>query len=69
MRIAGPKRSRFILLALASLERRLPIDHGRYVAYTGRSIKGGVIGFGTSIGSALSTFDHLYAKILGARIR
>ena len=35
------------------------IDHSRYVAYTGRSIKGGVIGFGTSIGSALHAFDDL----------
>jgi hypothetical protein len=55
--------------AAALRHPRIAIDRGRYVAYTGRSIKRGVIGFGTSIGSALSAFDHLYAKILGTRIR
>jgi len=47
----------------AALEHpRIAIDHNRYVAYTGRLIKGGVIGFGTSISSALRAFDDLYLR-------
>jgi hypothetical protein len=41
---------------------RITIDHGRFIAFGARSIKGGVIGFGTSIGSALRAFDELYAR-------
>ena len=41
---------------------RIAIDRGRYVAYTPQSIKGGVVGFGTSIGSALRAFDELYIR-------
>ncbi len=53
--------------AAALRHPRITVDHGRYVAYTGSSIQGGIIGFGTSIGSALRAFDHLSAKILGTR--
>ena len=48
--------------AAALRHPRIALDRGRYVAYTGRSIKGGVVGFGTSIGSALRAFDELYAR-------
>lgn len=48
--------------AAALRHPRIAIDHGRYVAYTGRSIKGGVVGFGTSVGAALHAFDDLYAR-------
>ena len=41
---------------------RITIDHGRYIASTARSIKGGVIGFGTSIASALRAFDEIYIR-------
>lgn len=55
--------------AAALRHPRITIDRGRYVAYTGRSIKSGVIGFGTSIGSALRAFDHLSAKLLRKKLR
>ena len=55
--------------AAALRHPRIAIDHGRYVAYTGRSIKGGVLGFGTSIGSALHAFDDLYIRTPWARTR
>ncbi len=48
--------------AAALRHPRIRIDHGRYIACTARSIKGGVIGFGTSIASALRAFDELYAR-------
>jgi hypothetical protein len=51
--------------AAAMRHPHIAIDHSRYVAYTGRSIKGGVLGFGTSIGSALHAFDDLYARTPG----
>ena len=54
--------------AAALRHPRIAIDHGRYVAYTGRSIKRGVVGFGTSIGSALRAFDDLYVRTAWARI-
>ena len=38
-------------------------DHGRYVALLGRSIKSGIFGFGSSVSSALHTFDDLYARV------
>ena len=55
--------------AAAVRRPRIVIDHGRYVAYTGRSIKGGIIGFGTSIASALHAFDDLYPRPLRPRTR
>jgi len=48
---------------------QLAFDHGRFVAYTQRSIKGGVLGFGTSISSALRAFDELYARTPWGRKR
>ncbi|MGI8891077.1 MAG: hypothetical protein ACR2G0_09895 [Chthoniobacterales bacterium] len=39
---------------------RAMIQDGRYIAVLGPSIKRGVIGFGTSIFSALHAFDDLY---------
>lgn len=48
--------------AAALRHPRIAIDHGRYVAYTRESIKGGVVGFGTSVGSALRAFDELYIR-------
>jgi hypothetical protein len=38
------------------------IDHGRYVALLGRSINRGIVGFGSSVASALHAFDDLYRK-------
>lgn len=34
---------------------------GRYVALLGRSISGGVIGFGSTVALALHSFDDLYS--------
>lgn len=48
--------------AAALRHPQIAIDHGRFVAYTEPSIKGGVLGFGTSIDSALRAFDDLYAQ-------
>lgn len=55
--------------AAAMRHPHVAIDHGRYVAYAGRSIKGGVFGFGTSVGSALHAFDDLYARTAWPRNR
>ncbi len=41
---------------------RIVVDHGRYVALLGRSNRVGVIGFGTSVASALHAFDDLYTR-------
>ena len=41
---------------------RVGWDHGRYIALLGRSLDRGIIGFGSSIASALHTFDDLYRK-------
>lgn len=41
---------------------RIFIDHGRYVALLGRSINRGIVGFGSSVASALRAFDDLYTK-------
>ncbi len=41
---------------------RVVLEHGRYVALLGPSVKGGVIGFGTSVASALRVLDELYRK-------
>jgi hypothetical protein len=48
--------------AAALRQPRIAIDHGRYIAYTQESIKGGMVGFGTSVGSALRAFDELYIR-------
>ena len=48
--------------AAALRHPRIVINRGRYVVYTRRSIKGRVVGFGTSIGSALRAFDELYSR-------
>ena len=55
--------------AAAVRHPRITIDHDRYIASTARSIKGGVIGFGTSIASALRAFDELYARTPWPRVR
>ena len=39
---------------------RILVRGGRYVALLGRSISGGVIGFGSTVASALRSFDDLY---------
>jgi hypothetical protein len=41
---------------------RILIDHGRYVALLGRSIRRDVFGFGSSVASALRAFDNLYMR-------
>ena len=41
---------------------RILVDHGRYVALLGRSINRGIVGFGSSVASALRAFDDLYTK-------
>ena len=38
------------------------IDHGRYVALLGKSVGRGIFGFGTSVFSALRSFDELYSR-------
>ncbi len=48
---------------------RIILDHGRYVALLGPSIRRGVVGFGTSVASALRAFDELYPTFLRARRR
>ena len=45
------------------------IDRGRFVALLGRSIKTGIVGFGSSVASALYTFDDLYNRTRRKRIR
>lgn len=40
------------------------LDGGRYVALLGSSIERGIIGFGSSVASALHAFDDLYANFL-----
>jgi hypothetical protein len=46
----------------AKYRPRLGWDHGRYVALLGRSLEVGIVGFGSSVTSALHTFDDLYRK-------
>jgi hypothetical protein len=41
---------------------KILIDHGRYVALLGRSINRGILGFGSSVASALHAFDDVYKK-------
>jgi hypothetical protein len=42
---------------------RILIDDGRYVALLGRSVNRGIVGFGSSVASALRAFDDLYRKV------
>src|SRR4030095_1674197 len=41
---------------------RILVDRGRYVALLGRTIKCGMLGFGSSVTAALRAFDDLYLK-------
>ena len=50
--------------------RRRPqilIYHGRYVALLGRSINRGILGFGSTVASALRAFDELYTTVHQSR--
>ncbi len=49
--------------AAALRHPRITIYHGKYVALLGRSINQGILGFGSSVASALRAFDDLYAKV------
>jgi len=40
------------------------VDHGRYVAMLGSSIEQAIIGFGSSVSSALRAFDYQYSALL-----
>ena len=40
---------------------RILVRGGRFVALLGLSISGGVIGFGSTVASALRSFDDLYS--------
>jgi len=47
----------------AALRRpRILVDRGRYVALLGRTVKRGILGFGSSVTAALRTFDDLYLR-------
>ena len=41
---------------------RILVDRGRYVALLGRTVKRGILGFGSSVTAALRTFDDLYLR-------
>jgi len=41
---------------------RILVDRGRYVALLGRTIKRGILGFGSSVTAALRSFDDLYLR-------
>jgi hypothetical protein len=41
---------------------RILIDQGRYIALLGHSINRGIVGFGSSVASALRAFDELYTR-------
>ena len=43
---------------------RILVDRGRYVALLGRTVKRGILGFGSSVTSALRAFDDLYLRSL-----
>ena len=45
----------------AMQQPKILIRGGRYVALLGSSISGGVFGFGTTVASALRSFDDLYS--------
>jgi hypothetical protein len=57
------------LSATAMKHPRVLFYRGRYVALLGRSIGRGVLGFGTSVASALRAFDEIYPKYLRSRRR
>jgi hypothetical protein len=40
---------------------KILVRGGRYVALLGSSISGGVFGFGSTVASALRSFDDLYS--------
>jgi hypothetical protein len=46
---------------------RILVDHGRYVALLGRSINRGILGFGSTVASALRAFDDLYTTVHHSR--
>ena len=52
------------LSATAIKRPRVLLHRGRYVALLGRSISRGVVGFGTSVASALRAFDEIYPRYL-----
>jgi hypothetical protein len=55
-------------LGAAALKHpRVVLDRGRYVAFLGRSMNRGVLGFGTSMASALHAFDEIYPSYLRSR--
>ena len=41
---------------------RILVDRGRYVALLGRTVKRGILGFGSSVTAALRAFDDLYVR-------
>jgi len=41
---------------------QITVDRGRYVAVLGKSIRRGFLGFGSSVSSALRSFDELYSR-------
>ena len=41
---------------------RILVDRGRYVALLGRTVKRGILGFGSSVTAALRAFDDLYLR-------
>jgi hypothetical protein len=43
------------------------VYHGRYVALLGRSINRGILGFGSTVASALRAFDDLYTTVHHSR--
>jgi hypothetical protein len=45
----------------ATQQPRILVRGGRYVALLGSSISGGVFGFGSTVASALRSFDNLYS--------
>ena len=46
---------------------KILVRGGRYVALLGSSISGGVFGFGSTVASALRSFDDLYSVSRRAR--
>ena len=41
---------------------RILVDRGRYVALLGRTVKRGILGFGSTVTAALRAFDDLYVR-------
>ena len=48
----------------ANQQPAIIVDHGRYVAVLGSSIEQAIIGFGSSVCSALRAFDYQYTALL-----